>query len=63
MVVLVDVDPDPASVELEPRRLFCGMTRATVKLDLLVRAGSPFNAPFFDAGADAPDRTVTDPAH
>lgn len=50
-VVLVDVDPDPASLELEQRRLFCGMTRATVKLDLLVRAGNPFNARFVDAGS------------
>jgi superfamily I DNA and RNA helicase len=52
-VVLVDVDPDPTSLELEQRRLFCGMTRATVKLDLLVRAGNPFNARFLDAGAPA----------
>jgi hypothetical protein len=47
-VVLVDVDPASASLELEQRRL---------------RASNPLNARFLDAGADAPDRTVTDPAH
>jgi superfamily I DNA and RNA helicase len=51
-VVLVDVDPDPASLELEQRRLFCGMTRATVKLDLLVRASNPFNARVLEAGVE-----------
>ena len=51
--VLVDVDPDPAGLELEQRRLFCGMTRATVKLDLLVRASNPLNARLLDAGAGA----------
>ena len=45
-VVLVDVDPDPANLELELRRLFCGMTRATVKLHLLVNTRNPFNARF-----------------
>lgn len=49
-VVLVDVDPDPARLELEQRRLFCGMTRATVKLDLLIRGNNPFNARFLEAG-------------
>jgi hypothetical protein len=29
------------------------MTRATVKLDLLVRAGNPFTARFLDAEAPA----------
>jgi superfamily I DNA and RNA helicase len=52
-VVLMDVDPAPASLELEERRLFCGMMRATVKLDLLVRANNPFNARFLDAGPGA----------
>ena len=45
-VILVDVDPEPPSLELEQRRLFCGMTRATVKLDLVVRAGNLLNARF-----------------
>jgi superfamily I DNA and RNA helicase len=62
-VVLVDVDPDRASLELEQRRLFCGMTRATVKLDLLVRAGNSINARFLDAMADGPTRTVGYLAH
>jgi hypothetical protein len=56
-VVLVDVDPDPATLELEQRRLFCGMTRATVKLDLLVRRNNPFNARFLDAGGSKPSST------
>jgi superfamily I DNA and RNA helicase len=49
-VVLVDVDPDLANLELEQRRLFCAMTRATVKLDLLVRGSNPFNARFLGSG-------------
>jgi superfamily I DNA and RNA helicase len=57
-VVLVDVDPDPATLELEQRRLFCGMTRATVKLDLLVRRNNPFNARFLDAGGSKPSSTT-----
>ncbi len=38
-VILVDVD-DQKSAERLDRLLFCGMGRATVRLDLLVRAGS-----------------------
>ena len=45
-VILVDVDPDPTEQERATRLLFSGMTRATVRLELLVRAGNPFNAPF-----------------
>jgi hypothetical protein len=61
-VVLVDIDPDHTALEAEQRRLFCGMTRATVKLDLLVRAGNPFNARFVEARADS-TQTVYDPGH
>lgn len=38
-MILVDVD-DRKSAEQLDRLLFCGMGRATVRLDLLVRAGS-----------------------
>jgi hypothetical protein len=31
------------------RRLVCGMTRTTVKVDLVVRAGNPHNARFLEA--------------
>lgn len=40
---LVDVDPDPADAEQAERLLLSGMTRATVRLELVVRAGSPVN--------------------
>lgn len=42
-VILVDVDPKPDRLERERRLLFCGMTRATVRLDMLVKAGNPVN--------------------
>jgi hypothetical protein len=35
-VILIDVDDDISRPELHDRLLFCGMTRATVKLDLVV---------------------------
>ena len=38
-MILVDVD-DQKSAERLDRLLFCGMGRATVRLDLLVKAGS-----------------------
>jgi superfamily I DNA and RNA helicase len=38
-VILVDVD-DQTSAERLGRLLFCGMGRATVRLDMLVKAGS-----------------------
>jgi superfamily I DNA and RNA helicase len=48
-VVLVDVDPRPERLAHDLSVLFCGMTRATVRLDLIARAGNPENARFFAA--------------
>ncbi len=42
-VILVDVDPASDRIERKERLLYCGMTRAAVRLDLVVRAGSPEN--------------------
>lgn len=36
-VILVDVDPDPERLESALRLLYCGMTRATVRLEIIVR--------------------------
>lgn len=47
-VILVDVDPDPAEPERTDRLLFAGMTRATLRLELVVRAGNPLNRRFVD---------------
>ena len=38
-VILCDVDPDPNRLQDWEKRLYCGMTRATVRLELLVAAG------------------------
>jgi hypothetical protein len=40
-VVLVDVDPDPAELERALALVYVGGTRATVRLDILARAGNP----------------------
>ena len=45
-VIFVDIDPDPQRMEQMQRLLFCGMTRATVRLEMVVRAGNPLNGPF-----------------
>jgi hypothetical protein len=45
-VILVDVDPDPAEQERAERLLFAGMTRANVRLELVMRAGNPLNQRF-----------------
>lgn len=48
-VVLVDVDPRPAQHEHDLRVLFVGMTRATVRLELLVNAANPYSEHFLRA--------------
>ena len=48
-VILVDVDPDGGRLEREERVLFCGMTRATVRLELVVRAGNSENRRFLES--------------
>jgi len=40
-VILCDVDPDPGRPE-DLRMLYCGMTRATVRLELLANRANPF---------------------
>ncbi len=41
-VILVDVDPKPDG-DLDLRLLYCGMTRATVRLEIVGRLGNTFN--------------------
>jgi len=48
-VIIVDVDPDPADTAGAARLLFAGMTRATVRLELLVRPGNPLAERFLAA--------------
>ena len=47
-VILVDVDPNSEHLELAEKLLFCGMTRATVRLDLLVKRDNAYNQRFLD---------------
>lgn len=41
--MLVDVDPVPDKWEAFQRLLYSGMTRATVRLELVVKADNPLN--------------------
>ena len=45
-IVLVDVDPMTDKGEIFKRLLYSGMTRATVRLDLVVKVDNPLNEPF-----------------
>ena len=45
-VILVDVDPREDRLEREERLLFCGMTRATVRLELVVNSKNEYNRRF-----------------
>lgn len=45
-VVLVDVDPQNDRIDREERLLYCGMTRATVRLDIVVCTDNPENRRF-----------------
>ena len=45
-VILVDVDPDPADQERADRLLFAGMSRATVRLELVTSADNPLTQRF-----------------
>ena len=47
-VILVDVDPDPDSYEHWQRLLYAGMTRATVRLELVVNGDNDFNESFVE---------------
>jgi superfamily I DNA and RNA helicase len=42
-VIIVDIDPDPADLEQAERLLLSGMTRATLRLELLVQRDNPMN--------------------
>jgi hypothetical protein len=65
-IILVDVDPRADRLAEEERVLYCGMTRATIRLDIVVRADNPENRRFLNArtrGDDmipsgAPDRAA-----
>jgi superfamily I DNA and RNA helicase len=46
-IILVDVDPRPDRLAEEERVLYCGMTRATVRLDMVVQADNPENRRFW----------------
>lgn len=50
-VILVDVDPaaDPDRLARDEKLLFCGVTRATVRLDVLARADNAYTRRLFDA--------------
>jgi len=50
-VILVDVDPDSDRLERAQRTLYCGMTRATVRLDIVPKEDNPENEIFFKEGA------------
>lgn len=43
-VILVDVDPRETKLQQELRVLFCGMTRATVRLELVCNGNNPWVA-------------------
>jgi superfamily I DNA and RNA helicase len=45
-IILVDVDPSNDRMDQAYRVLYCGMTRATVRLDMVVRAGNAANRRF-----------------
>ena len=50
MVILVDVDPEstPKGIVRAERVLFCGMTRATVRLEMVVKSDNDYNRRFLD---------------
>ncbi len=47
-VILVDVDPHSEHLTRAERILFCGMTRATVRLELVVNCENEYNSRFLD---------------
>lgn len=50
-MILVDVDHDPDRLEQARRTLYCGMTRATVRLDVVANEANPMNNVLFKADA------------
>jgi hypothetical protein len=49
-VVLVDIDPTPERFAHLEKVAFAGMTRATVRLEAVVKAGTPLNEKFLASG-------------
>lgn len=49
-VILTDVDPRPDRLPQEVQILFCGMTRATVRLEILCNAANPWVSSHLLAG-------------
>ena len=47
-VILVDIDPRVDRRDREDRLLYCGMTRATIRLDLVVCSGNPETRRFLE---------------
>lgn len=47
-VILVDVDPDEYQLDNFDTVLYCGMTRATVRLEMVVQKHNPYNSRFLD---------------
>lgn len=47
-VILVDVDPDSDQLERYEQLLYCGMARATVRLDLVVNKRNEYNSRFLE---------------
>lgn len=45
-VILVDVDPSSNKLDVWSSILYCGMTRATIRLDIVVNESNPENAQF-----------------
>ena len=45
-VILVDIDPNTENLTRDERILFCGMTRATVRLELVVKSENEYNSRF-----------------
>ena len=41
-VILIDVDPDPERLDQQTRLLYCGMTRATIRLELVFNRSNQF---------------------
>jgi hypothetical protein len=50
-VILVDIDETLEESDSARRILYCGMTRATVRLELVVKDGNPWQEKFSDANA------------
>ncbi len=48
-IILVDIDPQKDRLDHWERLLYCGMTRATIRLDLVVQADNPENRRFLNA--------------